>query len=94
MPFSKNQIRTIYLLPHAHTDIGYSHDPVVALELHDRFLDCAITLCEQTRGHEEFALEDDFFWQFAVEFDDFVLVLGEGDCDDLEGAFFLRPVNL
>jgi hypothetical protein len=45
-------------------------------------------------GHEEFALEDDFFWQFAVEFDDFILVLGEGDCDDLEGAFFLRPVNL
>ena len=28
--------------------------------------------------HEEFALEDDFFWQFAVEFDDFALVLVKG----------------
>ena len=28
-----------------------------------------------------------------MEFDDFALVLG-GDCDDLQGAFFLRPVNL
>lgn len=65
MPFSKNQIRTIYLLPHAHTDIGYSHDPVVALELHDRFLDCAITLCEQTRGHAEGAR---FRWTVEVFF--------------------------
>lgn len=59
------KISTIYLLPHAHTDIGYSHDPVVAIELHDRFLDCAIALCEQTRGHAEGAR---FRWTVEVFF--------------------------
>src|SRR5690242_16223149 len=30
---SRPPIRTIYLLRHAHTDIGYSHDPFVACEV-------------------------------------------------------------
>lgn len=59
------QIRTIYLLPHSHTDIGYSHDPIVALELHDRFLDRAIALCEQTRDYPEGA---GFRWTVEVFF--------------------------
>jgi hypothetical protein len=42
-------IKTIHLVPHAHTDIGYTHDPVVVWELHDRFLDQAIRLCNETR---------------------------------------------
>ena len=59
------KIHTLYLLPHAHMDIGYSHDPVVALELHDRFLDRAIELCEQTREHPEGAR---FRWTVEVYF--------------------------
>lgn len=47
------QVNTLYLVPHAHTDVGYSHDPVVTLELHNRFLDRAILLCEHTRGFPE-----------------------------------------
>jgi len=56
-------IHTLYLLPHTHTDIGYSHDPVVTLELHNRFLDRAIDLCEQTRDYPEGAR---FRWTVEV----------------------------
>ncbi len=58
-------IRTIYLVPHSHTDLGYSHDPVVAIELHDRFLDRAIVLCEQTRDWPE---GTQFRWTVEVFF--------------------------
>lgn len=58
-------IRTLYLLPHAHTDVGYSHDPLATLELHDRFLDRAIALCEQTRDFPEGAR---FRWTVEVFF--------------------------
>ncbi len=47
------KIRTLYLVPHSHTDVGYSHDPLAALELHDRFLDRAARLCEETRGYPD-----------------------------------------
>jgi len=46
-------MKTLYLVPHSHTDIGYSHDPIVAVELHDRFIDRAIRLCEETRDLPE-----------------------------------------
>lgn len=59
----KSSIHTLYLLPHAHTDIGYSHDPVVTLELHHRFLDRAIDLCERTREYPEGAR---FRWTVEV----------------------------
>lgn len=63
MSDSHPEIRTLYLLPHSHTDIGYSHDPVVTLELHDRFIDRAIRLCEQTR---EYPLPARFRWTVEV----------------------------
>lgn len=56
-------ITTLYLIPHSHTDLGYSHDPLAALELHDRFLDRAIGLCEQTRDCPEGAR---FRWTVEV----------------------------
>ncbi len=59
----KSNIDTLYLLPHSHTDVGYSHDPVVAIELHDRFLDRAIALCEQTRTYPDGAR---FRWTVEV----------------------------
>jgi|GEM_PF-1267143 len=59
------RVRTLYLLPHSHTDIGYSHDPVVAMELHLRFLDRAIALCEATRHTGE---GERFRWTVEVFF--------------------------
>ncbi len=56
-------IKTIHLVPHAHTDIGYTHDPVVVWELHDRFLDQAIRLCNDTRDLPE---ESRFRWTVEV----------------------------
>ncbi len=61
--FTKDQIRTLYLIPHSHTDIGYTHDPVMVWELHDRFLDQAITLCEATASAPP---EARFHWTIEV----------------------------
>jgi hypothetical protein len=41
-------ITEIYLVPHSHTDIGYTHPQPVVLELHRRFLDTALDLVEST----------------------------------------------
>ena len=38
------RIRTIYLIHHSHTDIGYTHDQPVLWELERRFLDAALDL--------------------------------------------------
>ena len=54
---------TLYLIPHAHTDLGYTHDPVIAWELHDHFLDRAINLCEATAGAAE---HERFYWTVEV----------------------------
>jgi hypothetical protein len=61
----KRPIHTLYLLPHTHTDIGYSHNPVVTLDFHKRFLDRAIGLCEQTRDYPDGAR---FRWTVEVFF--------------------------
>jgi hypothetical protein len=41
-------ITDIYLVPHSHTDVGYTHPQPVVLELHRRFLDEALDLVEET----------------------------------------------
>ena len=41
-------IKEIYLVPHSHTDIGYTHPQPIVLELHRRFLDQALDLAEAT----------------------------------------------
>jgi hypothetical protein len=61
--FSPQQVATLYLVPHSHTDIGYTHDPLITWELHDRFLDQAITLCEATTDVPEPAR---FHWTIEV----------------------------
>lgn len=53
----------LYLIPHAHTDLGYTHDPVIAWELHDHFLDRAIALCEATA---EAPQPERFHWTVEV----------------------------
>lgn len=39
---------TIYLLHHSHTDIGFTHEQPVVMDLHARIIDQAIDYCEQT----------------------------------------------
>jgi hypothetical protein len=58
-------VSVLYLVPHSHTDLGYTHDPVIATELHDHFLDRAVTLCEQTAQAPEHAR---FAWTIEVFF--------------------------
>lgn len=46
-------ITDIYLVPHSHTDIGYTHPQPVVLELHRRFLDQAMDLADETAHHTD-----------------------------------------
>lgn len=41
-------IKEIYLVPHSHTDIGYTHPQPTIFELHRRFLDEALDITEAT----------------------------------------------
>jgi len=39
---------TLYLVHHSHTDLGFTHEQPVALDLHAQFIDQAIEECERT----------------------------------------------
>ncbi len=46
-------VEEIYLIHHSHTDVGYTHDQPIVWELHIRFLERALELCEEWKGSDE-----------------------------------------
>ncbi|HEX7572250.1 MAG TPA: hypothetical protein VF514_04095, partial [Bacteroidota bacterium] len=57
------QKRTLYLLPHSHTDIGYSAYQAVVEKNHIRYIDEGIDIAERTAGYPEGAR---FKWNIEV----------------------------
>jgi hypothetical protein len=55
--------RTLYLLPHSHTDIGYSAYQAVVEKNHMRYIDEAIAIAEKTAAYPEGAR---FKWNIEV----------------------------
>ncbi len=55
--------RTLYLLPHSHTDIGYSAYQAVVEKNHMHYIDEAIDIAERTSGYPEGAR---FKWNIEV----------------------------
>ena len=45
-------IKTIYLIHHSHTDIGYTHDQPILLDLEERFISEAVHLADKYAGRE------------------------------------------
>ncbi|HEX5418051.1 MAG TPA: hypothetical protein VFZ25_20530, partial [Chloroflexota bacterium] len=56
---ARSSVESIYLIHHSHTDIGYTHDQPVVWDLHRRFLDAALALCERDLDHDR---DDAFRW--------------------------------
>ena len=44
-PSDSLRIRTVDIIHHAHTDVGFTDMPVVARELHARYIDAAVDIC-------------------------------------------------
>ena len=42
-----SKIHTLYFIHHSHTDIGYTHDQPIVFDLHQRFLDEAVSLADK-----------------------------------------------
>ena len=42
-----SKIHTLYFIHHSHTDIGYTHDQPIVWDLHERFIDEALTLTDK-----------------------------------------------
>jgi len=40
------KIETLYFVHHSHTDVGYTHDQPIVLDLHERFISSALELAE------------------------------------------------
>ena len=46
------QIDTLYLIHHSHTDIGYTHDQPIVFDMHERFISQALMLAERYADRE------------------------------------------
>ncbi len=45
-------VETLYFIHHSHTDIGYTHDQPIVLDMHERFLTTALELAECYAGSD------------------------------------------
>ncbi|MCL5998138.1 MAG: hypothetical protein M1546_19110, partial [Chloroflexi bacterium] len=45
-----SKVETVYLIHHSHTDVGYTHDPPIVWDLHERFIDEAVRLADKYAG--------------------------------------------
>lgn len=43
---------TLYFIHHSHTDIGYTHDQPIVLDLHERFISTALELAERSAASD------------------------------------------
>jgi len=62
------KIRTVDIIHHAHTDVGFTDMPVVARELHARYIDAAVDICAKDarfRWATESMLGVDDWWRGA-----------------------------
>ena len=46
-------LKTLYLIHHSHTDLGYTHSQPVVRHLHNRYIDIALREIERTRDYPE-----------------------------------------
>lgn len=92
-----HKIRSIWLIHHSHTDIGYTHPQPVVLELQRRFLDEALDLAErypEFRWTCEVASMTRIWWEAASERDRrrFLDAVSRGQIEVAGMAWHLTPL--
>jgi len=59
------KVHTLYFIHHSHTDIGYTHDQPIVFDLHQRFLDEAVSLADKYSGRDS---DGAFRWTVETTF--------------------------
>lgn len=56
----RTAVETIYFIHHSHTDVGFTHDQPIVLELHERFITQAMEVCDRCRESRD--VDSAFRW--------------------------------